>query len=626
MEEMKRTVDCGTLNSQSAGKRVVLNGWVHRLRDHGGIKFIDLRDRYGITQVVLDPDAQEGLLDTASELKFEYCIAVEGTVRPRPGQMVNPRMPTGEIEVQAVRIVILSKSKTPPFMIDERTEAKEELRFRYRYLDLRSFAMQRNIRLRHEVTFAVREYLVGHGFYEIETPTLIRSTPEGARDFLVPSRIQRSMFYALPQSPQLYKQLLMVSGFDRYFQIAHCFRDEDARGDRQPEHTQIDIEMSFVSKEDVFALIEEMLHFVFKKTLQIELPIPFPRLTYHEAMDRYGTDKPDLRFELPLMDASAWAGEGSFQVFQNVLKEGGTVRALRAPNLGSYSRKQISELEEVAKIYGAKGLAWMKVTEEGLQGGISRFYADIQDRVVESLKAANGDLILLVGSDWKTACTSLGAVRTRLGERMGLTASGATPVAGSPAAGDPSGSEPLGDGSSPAGTPEGSTLEFKFCWIVDFPLFEWNEEKDKWDPAHHMFTMPQAPYIDSLEKDPGAVKGELYDLVGNGVELASGSIRIHDPELQRRIFSIAGFSEEEAERRFGFLMKSFQYGPPPHGGIAPGLDRIVMLMAGESTIRDVIAFPKNTVAASPMDECPSEVDPAQLEELGLRIIETDPQE
>jgi len=604
MEEMKRTVDCGTLNNQSAGKRVILNGWVHRLRDHGGIKFIDLRDRYGITQVVLDPDAEEGLLQTASELKFEYCIAVEGTVRPRPEQMVNPRMTTGEIEVQAARIVILSKSKTPPFMIDERTEAKEELRLGYRYLDLRSFSMQRNIRLRHEVTFAVREYLVNQGFYEIETPTLIRSTPEGARDFLVPSRIQRSMFYALPQSPQLYKQLLMVSGFDRYFQIAHCFRDEDARGDRQPEHTQIDIEMSFVSKEDVFSLIEGMLHSVFKKTLQIELPIPFPRLTYHEAMDRYGTDKPDLRFELPLVDASAWAGEGSFQVFQNVLKDGGAVRALRAPNLGSYSRKQISELEEAAKIYGAKGLAWMKVTEEGLEGGISKFYLEIQDRVLESLRAEEGDLILLVGSDWKTACTSLGAVRTHLGERLGLTA--------------PSRSAKATESPKPA--------EFKFCWIVDFPLFEWNEEANKWDPAHHMFTMPQASYVDSLEDNPEAVKGNLYDLVGNGVELASGSIRIHDPQLQRRIFNIVGLSEEEAERRFGFLLKAFQYGPPPHGGIAPGLDRIVMLMAGESTIRDVIAFPKNTVAASPMDECPSEADPAQLEELGLRIIETKPKE
>jgi aspartyl-tRNA synthetase len=593
MEEMKRTVDCGSLNLRSVGKGVVLNGWVHRLRDHGGIKFIDLRDRYGITQVVLDPDADAALAAIASELKFEYCIAVEGTVRPRPTPMVNPRMATGEIEVLAAKIAILSKSETLPFMVDERSEAKEELRFRYRYLDLRSLAMQRNIKLRHEVTFAVREYLVGQGFYEIETPTLIRSTPEGARDFLVPSRIQRSLFYALPQSPQLYKQLLMVSGFDRYFQIAHCFRDEDARGDRQPEHTQIDIEMSFVSKEDVFSLIEGMLRHVFEKTLQIELQIPFPRLSYSEAMDRYGTDKPDLRFDLPLLDASSWAGEGAFQVFQNVIKEGGAVRGLRVPNLGSYSRKQISELEEVAKIYGAKGLAWMKVTEQGLDGGISKFYSDIQERVLESLHAENGDLILLVGSDWKTACTSLGAVRTHLGKSLGLTA---------------------------------ATREFKFCWIVDFPLFEWNEEEGKWDPAHHMFTMPQASYLDTLEEDPGSVKGDLYDLVGNGVELASGSIRIHNPELQRRIFNIVGFSEEEAERRFGFLLRSFRYGPPPHGGIAPGLDRIVMLMAGESTIRDVIAFPKNTVAASPMDECPSEVDPAQLEELGLRLIEEEPKE
>ncbi len=602
MEEMKRTIDCGSLTLQSVGKSVVLNGWVHRLRDHGGIKFVDLRDRYGITQVVFDPDSDAALAATASELKFEYCIAVEGTVRRRPEQMVNPRMATGEIEVLATKITILSKSETLPFMVNERSEAKEDLRFRYRYLDLRSFTMQRNIKLRHEVTFAVREYLVGQGFYEIETPTLIRSTPEGARDFLVPSRIQRSLFYALPQSPQLYKQLLMVSGFDRYFQIAHCFRDEDARGDRQPEHTQIDIEMSFVSKEDVFSLIEGMLRHVFEKTLQIELQIPFPRLSYAEAMDRYGTDKPDLRFDLPLLDASQWAGEGTFQVFQNVLKEGGAVRALRVPNLGSYSRKQISELEDVAKIYGAKGLAWMKVTDQGLEGGVSKFYAEIQDRIVESLHAKDGDLILLVGSDWKTACTSMGAIRTRLGKSPGLTAS-------------------TTETDSAKSTPD-----FNFCWIVDFPLFEWNEEEGKWDPAHHMFTMPQASYLDTLEKDPGSVKGDLYDLVGNGVELASGSIRIHDPELQRRIFNIVGFSEEEAERRFGFLLRSFRYGPPPHGGIAPGLDRIVMLMAGESTIRDVIAFPKNTVAASPMDECPSEVDPAQLKELGLRLIEEEPKD
>jgi aspartyl-tRNA synthetase len=603
MEAMKRTVNCGSLRSESVGKEVILNGWVHRFRDHGGIKFIDLRDHYGITQVVVDPDAERELLDIASELKFEYCIAVKGTVRPRPQRMVNPRMPTGEVEVQAERIVVLSRSQVLPFMVDEKSEAKEDMRFRYRYLDLRSFAMQRNIRLRHEVTFAVRDYLVGQGFLEIETPTLIRSTPEGARDFLVPSRLQKNKFYALPQSPQLYKQLLMVSGFDRYFQIAHCFRDEDARGDRQPEHTQIDIEMSFVSKEDIFSLLEGMLHYVFKKTLQIELEIPFPRFSYRAAMDTYGTDKPDLRFELQLRDVSEWIGRGEFQVFKDVLTEGGTVRALRVPDLASFSRKQISELEEVARIYGAEGLAWMKVTETGLEGGISRFYTDIQDRIIEGLKAKPGDLILLVGSDWKTACSSLGAVRAHLGESLGLTGSE-----------DARRSKALQD----------KTLQnFHFCWIVDFPLFEWNSEENRWDPAHHMFSMPQESYLDSLEKDPGAVKGDLYDLVCNGVELASGSIRIHDPELQRRIFKIVGLSEEEAERRFGFLLKSFEYGPPPHGGIASGLDRLVMLMTGEETIRDVIAFPKNTVAASPMDECPSEVDPSQLEELGLRIIPRD---
>jgi len=571
------------------GKNVTLNGWVHRHRDFGTIKFIDLRDRYGLTQVVIDADAPEELKDLAAELKFEYCIAVEGEVRERPKDMVNPKMPTGEVEIKVERVSILSRCATLPFMIDEASDAREELRFKYRFLDLRSFSMQRKIRLRNDATYAAREYLIDQGFYEIETPTLIRSTPEGARDFLVPSRLHKSKFYALPQSPQIYKQLLMVSGFDRYFQIAHCFRDEDARGDRQIEHTQIDIEMSFVGKEDVFSVVEGMMNNIFRRTKDMELSLPFTRLAYDEAMNRYGSDKPDLRFELELQDFGDLAERGEFQVFRQVLAEGGAVKALVAPGCGEYSRKQVEELEETAKVYGAKGLAWMKVTEGGLEGGISKFYETVQQDLPGRLGATPGDLILLVGAEWKKACLSLGAVRSQLGKDLGLS--------------DPQ--------------------AFRFCWIIDFPLFEWNEEEGKWDPSHHLFTMPQERYIAELEKDPGAVKGDLYDLVCNGTELASGSIRVHDPELQSRIFAVVGLPQAEARRRFGFLLDAFAYGPPPHGGIAPGLDRLVMLLAGEESIREVIAFPKNTLGQSLMDDCPAEVDPAQLEELHIRIIEED---
>ncbi|MBN1835790.1 MAG: aspartate--tRNA ligase [Spirochaetales bacterium] len=588
MERMKRTATCGELGTSSIGKRVTLNGWVHRHRDHGGILFIDLRDRYGVTQVVVDPDSPPGLKDVAGELKFEYCIAVEGTVRPRPENMVNPNMPTGAVELQAEAIEILSRCSTLPFMIEDTTEAREELRFKYRFLDLRSFSMQRKIALRNTVTWGARDYLLGRGFFEIETPTLIRSTPEGARDFLVPSRLHTGKFYALPQSPQIYKQLLMVSGFDRYFQIAHCFRDEDARGDRQIEHTQIDLEMSFVSKEDVFGVVEGMMGHIFDKALGRRLPLPFPRLAYDEAMNRYGSDKPDLRFALELQDFGPLAEKGEFGIFRQVLAEGGAIKALVAPGCGGYSRKEIDELEEAAKVYGARGMAWMKVTAQGLEGGVSKFYAPMAAAVAEALGARPGDLLLMVGAEWKKACLSLGAVRSLLGRKLDLAAPG----------------------------------EFAFCWIVDFPLFEWNEDENKWDPSHHVFTMPQEQYLPALEQDPGSVKGDLYDLVCNGTELASGSIRIHDPELQQRVFDIIGLPEEEARRRFGFLLDAFQYGPPPHGGIAPGLDRLVMLLAGESSIREVIAFPKNTLGVSLMDDCPAPVDARQLEDLHIRIIGT----
>jgi len=593
MEEMKRTIDCGSLRKGDAGRTVILNGWVHRKRDHGGIFFINLRDRYGITQVTVDTTGEQaGLTDVCAELRNEFCIAVEGTVRPRPDTMVNSAMVTGEIEVVASKIIILNRCEVLPFQVDEETNAGEDLRLKYRYLDLRSGVMQNRIRLRSEVTFAAREYMTANGFYEIETPTFIRSTPEGARDYLVPSRLYPGKFYALPQSPQLYKQLLMVSGFDKYFQIARCYRDEDARGDRQPEFTQIDIEMSFVSRDDILAMTEGLMVHVFKKTLGVDLPQKFRRLTHEEAMTCYGTDKPDLRFDMPLQDFAPYVAGGGFQAFKDALAQGGGgVKALVVKGKSDYSRKQIEELEAHAKIYKAKGLAWMKVTDtlEGggatLEGGVAKFFAENARQIIDGLGAAPGDLILIVADSRRhIANTALGAVRSKLGKDLNLGGTG-----------------------------------FEFVWIVDFPLFEFNDEENRWEAAHHLFSWPQEQYHATLESDPGAVKGDLYDLVLNGYELASGSIRIHDPVLQQRIFSIAGFDPAEAEKRFGFLTGAFKYGAPPHGGIAPGLDRLVMIMAGQTSIKEVIAFPKNSFAESPMDDSPGEVDQKQLDELRIMI-------
>lgn len=588
MEKMQRTVTCGGLNKDFAGKTVVLNGWIHRKRDHGGITFLNLRDRYGLTQVVVDDDASEELKTLAVNLKQEFCIAVEGLVRPRPDSMINKEMATGEIEVKALKIEVLSKSEVLPFQIDEKTNANEDLRLKYRYLDLRSKAMQKHIILRSKFTFAVREFLTSKDFLEIETPTFIKSTPEGARDYLVPSRLYPGKFYALPQSPQIYKQILMVSGFDKYFQIARCYRDEDARGDRQPEFTQIDLEMSFASREDVLSLTEGMMQYAFKKSINVDLPKTFERISYDEAIDVYGTDKPDLRFEMKMQDAAFMAEIGNFAVFKDAVSSGGAVKALVVKGQAeAYSRKKIEELEASAKIYKAKGLAWIKVTEGGakLEGGISKFFEGKEAEICSKLGAEKGDLILFVADRYKIACTALGAVRSKLGKDLGLL--------------------------NPA--------EFKFAWIVDFPLFEWNEEENKWDPAHHMFSAPQEKYLATMEENPEPVKGDLYDLVLNGYEVASGSIRIHNPELQKRIFKIVGFDESEAEKKFGFLTEAFKYGAPPHGGIAPGLDRIVMIMAGETSIKEVIAFPKNSFAVSPMDDSPSEVDQKQLDELHLAI-------
>ena len=587
MQEMKRNVTCGEIKAKHVGQKVILNGWLNKKREHGEISFFNLRDRYGITQVVIDADSSDELKKEAKSLKPEYCVAVEGIVRHRPDDMVNASMITGEVEVKAEKILLLSTCELLPFQIEERTQASEDLRLRYRYLDLRSKAMQQNIILRSRVSFAVREYLTQKGFLEIETPTFIKSTPEGARDYLVPSRLHHGKFYALPQSPQIYKQLLMVSGFDKYFQIARCYRDEDSRGDRQPEFTQIDIEMSFASREDVLNLTEGLFQYIFDKTMNLTLPSHFERLSYDDAISLYGTDKPDLRFDMQICDASSLSQLGSAPFFKDAVNAGKTIRGLVVKGVAKeYSRKKIEELEALAKIYKVSSLYWMKVQEEGLEGGISKFFKD-KEAVCTALKAKAGDLLIFVADEYKKASTALGAVRNKLGKDLNLI----------------------------------SNSEFKFVWIVDFPLFEWNEEENRWEAAHHMFSSPQKKYLDVLEKDPASVKGDLYDLVLNGYELASGSIRIHDPALQKRIFNIVGFSDEEAEKRFGFLTQAFKYSPPPHGGIAPGLDRLLMIMAGESSIKEVIAFPKNSFALSPMDNCPSSVDEKQLKELGLSIKE-----
>ena len=587
----QRTQTCGELTLANAESPVVLNGWVHRLRHQGGVAFLTLRDRYGTTQVVVDERSPTGLLEEASGFKNEFCLAVTGTVKARPDSMRNPKMATGDIEVVATKFQVLSSSPALPFPIEDENKANENIRLQYRYLDLRTTAMKDRILLRDKVTWATRQYLHEQGFPEIETPTLIKSTPEGARDFLVPSRINQGKFYALPQSPQLYKQLLMVAGMDKYFQIARCYRDEDARGDRQPEFTQIDIEMSFVTAEDIYKLIEGMMKRIFHDALGKNLPTPFVRIPYDQAMDLYGSDKPELRFGMAMRDFSVFVPGSGFSAFESVLEAGGIVKALVVKGAAEYaSRKKIGEWEEAAKVYGAKGLAFMKVIA-GLEGkpaldtGVAKFFAPMSEGILRELEAVVGDVILLVADQPKVANTSLGAVRLKAGRELGLATAG----------------------------------EFAFAWIVDFPMFEYNEEEKKWEPAHHMFTMPQARFLDTFDTDPGPVKGDLYDLVCNGFELASGSIRIHDPAIQQRVFTTVGFDPVEAQKRFGFLLDAFQFGPPPHGGIAPGLDRLVMILSQQESIREVIAFPKNTVGASPMDESPTTVDAGQLRDLGLSL-------
>ncbi|MCR4676887.1 MAG: aspartate--tRNA ligase [Sphaerochaetaceae bacterium] len=588
MNFSKRTVTCGALRAADVGKTVILNGWVHRDRNHGALHFINLRDRYGITQVVVDDNASEELQKTAAQLKMEYCIAVTGLVRKRPDNMINKDMATGEVEVEAQKIEILSKCETLPFMIDEENSANEDLRLKYRFLDLRTGGMQKRIRLRHEFIKAIRDFLCDREFYEIETPTLIRSTPEGARDFLVPSRKYAGKFYALPQSPQLYKQLLMVSGFDKYFQIARCYRDEDARGDRQLEFTQLDLEMSFVQRDDVLGLMEDLFGYVFKRVMNYELPAHFRRIDYFDAMNTYGCDKPDLRFGCEIKDLAPVVEKSSFEAYRQILADKGFVKAVVAPATKGFdfTRKYLDSLSEAAKVYGAAFVPFVKVGENNtISGSAAKYFAGLEEELCTYMGAKNGDVILMVAhNSWKKCCASAGALRSKLGKDLGLIQPG-----------------------------------FAFCWIVDFPLFEYNEDEGHWEAAHHMFSMPQARYIDTLEQNPGEVRGDLYDMVVNGYECASGSIRIHDVELQKRIFRICNFSDEEAEKKFGFLLNAFKFGPPPHGGIAPGIDRMVMIMSEQSSIKEAIAFPKNSFAVSPMDDCPNDVDAKQLEELHLAI-------
>ncbi|MGI6375817.1 MAG: aspartate--tRNA ligase [Anaerolineae bacterium] len=588
---MLKTHTCGQLRAAHAGEKVSLAGWVHRRRDHGNVVFVDLRDRFGITQVVLNPQRSADAHRTADGIHNEYVIAVTGTVARRPEGMENPTMPTGEIEVLAESVTVLNESKTPVFYINEDAEVDEALRLRYRYLDLRRQRMQHNIILRHEAVRFIRNYLCERDFVEIETPILIKSTPEGARDYVVPSRIHQGKFYALPQSPQQLKQLLMVSGFERYFQIARCFRDEDQRSDRQPEFTQLDLEMSFVNREDIIALIEPMfIELTEKVGHKRVLHKPFPRLTYDEALERYGSDKPDIRFGMELIDLGPGLAGCEFRVFSEALAAGGRVKAIVAPGCADYTRRQLDELVELARSWGAKGLAWIAVREDGLRSQITKNLteAEVED-ILARAAAKPGDLILIVADQADVVAEALGQLRLEMAQRLGLLDS-----------------DVLG-----------------FCWILDFPLLEWSEEEQRYTAKHHPFTAPLDDDIPLLTTDPARARAKAYDVVANGYEVGGGSIRIHRRELQTAMFRALGISDQEAQAQFGHLLEAFEYGAPPHGGIAPGIDRLVMLLAGEANIREVMAFPKTQRAVDLMTNAPSEISSRQLEELHIRIVDQD---
>ena len=565
---------------------MVLSGWVHRRRDHGGVIFVDLRDRWGLTQVVFNPENNPQTHAVAEQIRPEWVISVHGKVEPRMEGMANPNLATGEIEVFCDDIEILSKSKPVPFPLDEYKDVGEETRLKYRYLDLRREDIQKNLIFRSKVANVVRSYFAARDFVEIETPFLMKSTPEGARDFLVPARRSPGKFYALPQSPQLYKQLLMLSGFDRYYQITKCFRDEDLRKDRQPEFTQIDLEMSFVDEEDVYAAIEGLVVEIFDKAMDMKMGPTLPRMTYAEAMDRYGIDKPDTRFGLELVNVGDILKKCDFKVFQNVLESGGLIKSINITGGASMSRSQIDGLIAYSQEQGAGGMAWMKMTENGLESNIVKFFSDeIRQALIERMDAKAGDLIVFVADKPGVVNKTLGAIRLKLGHDRGLI----------------------------------DESRFDVLFVTEFPLFELDEETGKMVPMHHAFTSPMEEDLQYLESDPLKVRSRAYDLVVNGNEIVSGSIRIHDRDLQMKMLSEVGISEEEAQEKFGFLLKAFEYGPPPHGGAAFGLDRFIMLLCGATSIREVIAFPKTNQGISLMDDTPSEVSREQLIELGLRL-------
>jgi len=581
-----RSHHCGTVGKEDIGKPVTLMGWVNRRRDHGGLIFIDLRDITGIIQVVFSPELCPETFKKAEEVRNEYVLAVKGKVKQRPDGTINPSLLTGQVEVYAKELRILNAANTPPFYIAENSDVDENIRLKYRYLDLRRPDMQRVLEFRHKINMFIRKFLDSKGFLEIETPMLIKSTPEGARDYLVPSRVHPGKFYALPQSPQIFKQLLMVSGMDRYFQIVRCFRDEDLRADRQPEFTQLDIEMSFVNEEDIYELIESMMKTVVEEVMGINLVTPFPRLTYEEAINKYGSDKPDIRFDLELKDISEYVKNSSFKVFADIVSIGGQVKGINALGCGHYSRKDIDDLAKLVAIYGAKGLAWIIIEDGGIKSPIAKFFnSQEMDKIIKTLEGKPGDLLLFVADKSNVVADSLGNLRVELAKRLGMI------------------DEKL----------------LKFVWITRFPLLEYDDEEKRYVSIHHPFTSPVDEELDILETNPQKVRAKAYDLALNGIELGGGSIRIHSRAVQEKIFKLLGVSNEEVENKFGYMLRAFEYGTPPHGGIALGMDRMIMLLTGKKSIRDVIAFPKTQSVTDLMTDAPSPVNPTQLKELGIKI-------